>query len=169
MAFEESPECEDVEAAALVWHAPWAGARLFESGGEGLCRGGRGRLSCSTTFILRQCHKGTRDTWLTEVCCVAAVQARADAFAKAVAIAIANTEALVAGANCAEGSAANAVAAAEGTAKAIAEAFALAVAEASNQNADAIAEAEATAIEVSAVGQRVFVTGLVIMHSRISL
>ena len=34
MAFEESPECEDVEAAALVWHTPWAGARLFESGGK---------------------------------------------------------------------------------------------------------------------------------------
>ncbi|MCG8453238.1 MAG: hypothetical protein MI717_08665, partial [Spirochaetales bacterium] len=77
---------------------------------------------------------------------------------EAIAIAITETEALVAGSNCAPGSAANAVDAAEGVAKSIAEAFAFAVAQASNQNADAIAQADATAIEVSAVGQRFLVT-----------
>ena len=99
----------------------------------------------------------------------AVAQALAKAFDRAVVVAIAKTIALVVGDNCVEGSGANAIASAEGVAKRFAQAFAFAIAKASNQNAGAIAEAEATGIEVSAVCHRVFVAGLVTMHSLISL
>ena len=43
VAFEESPECEDVNATALVWQTTWERARLFESAGKAYAGEGAGQ------------------------------------------------------------------------------------------------------------------------------